>query len=563
MRCQDAVVDALSKEKVRYVFGMSSGHSTAVLYDALHEHPEITPVLVRHEEAASFMASVWYQMTGEPGICSGTAGPGVAHLVPGIWEAYLGCHSIIAVNPAVADKFYGWGMLQEIPQRETFLPVTKWSWKLHQPGKVQWMMRRAFQIASNPPPGPVFLEIPIDVGDSAVELPEYTPCVRPIRIRADLERVKEAADLILKSERPILAVGGGVLRSGAFAELRDFAEMLSIPVCRTETGMGAMPDDHPLVVGGLGFWRTKPAKQVYEEADLIIAVGWHMEEIGTLGWIPLPPRAKLIQVDVDPNMIAKNYVPDIPLVGDAKLVLADLIEVLKTKLQKPGVLRRTERAAMIAKAAKDYEDEILSELTSEAVPIHPARFYHDVQKAVPRDATYVFDVGAHIIWDGSYPYFKMYTPYHASPSDHACVGFGVGGALAAKLARPDKPCACICGDAGVYMMGQELATQREYNAPVSTIFMNNSSIGEIKYWQRELYGRSIATDFTNPYDFVKFAEAQKAEGFHVEKPADIIPTVKEALKACEEGVPALVSIVTDWHYLPPGFHEFFNMVKKK
>jgi acetolactate synthase-1/2/3 large subunit len=555
MRCQEAISDALSKEKVKYVFGMPGGHNTATLYDSLNDHPEIKPVLVRHEEAASFMACVWHQITGEPGVCSATAGPGVAHLTPGIWEAYQGNFGVVAMMAATAQKGMGMGLLQEVPQFDTFKPVSKWTFKLERPDQAQWMTRRAFGLARSPPSGPIVLHVPLDLGDVKADFPEYTPSVLA-NSRASNDKTVEAANLILKSERPVLAVGGGALRSRAFEELREFAELLSIPVLRTETGMGAISDKHPLVVGGLGFWRTSMAKKVYKEADLVIGVGWHMEETSTMGWEPLPKNTKLVQIDADPTMIAKNYLPDVGLVGDAKLVLKDLTEYLR----KTHVKRREHSARIdaILQAKKEFETQILPELTSNMTPIFPPRLYHDIQKVVPEDATYIFDVGSHIAWDGTYPYFNMNTPFHASPSDQACIGFGVGGALAGKLARPDKPCVCVCGDAGVYMMGQELATQYEQNAPVTTIFLNNFGIKEIKYWQNLSWGRSISCDYTNPYDFVKFAESQKACGYHVTKPEDIVPAIKSALKNNEEGISSLVSVVTYWEILSPGFMEFLG-----
>jgi acetolactate synthase-1/2/3 large subunit len=399
------------------------------------------------------------------------------------------------------------------------------------------------------------LHVPIDLGDGKADYSEYRPSV-VVSYKAGNDKIIEAANLILKSERPVLAVGGGALRSRAFEELREFAEMLSIPVLRTETGMGAIPDKHPLVVGGLGFWRTDLAKKVYKDSDLIIAVGWHMEETSTMGWETLPKDAKLIQIDVDPLMVCKNYVADLALVGDAKLILRDIIEYLRAI----HVTKRahSERIDRLLQAKKEFESEILPELTSDMKPIFPPRLYHDIQEVVPEDATYIFDVGSHTAWDGTFPYFEMNTPFQASPSDHACIGFGVGGALAGKLARPDKPCVCICGDSGVYMMGQELATQYEYKAPVTTIFLNNFGIKEIKYFQSLAWKRTISCDYSDPYDFVRFAESQHATGYHVTEPNDIIPAIRSALRDNQEGIPALVSVVTYWEILAPGFMELLG-----
>ncbi|MDH5200991.1 MAG: thiamine pyrophosphate-binding protein, partial [Candidatus Bathyarchaeota archaeon] len=325
-RCWDVIVEALQKEKVGYLFGLP-GHPAA-LYDSLYDAAGIEAVLVRHEASGAFMAMAYAKLTRQPGVCFGSPGPGVANLVPGVLEAHSGCTPLVVLGSSASTALEGKGAFQETPQMEMLRPITKWSFRLPSADRAAWAVRRAFSIASNGKPGPVYLDVPFDVGTSYTSEIEYSPSDRPIRVRPDWERVKEAAGLILASERPVIVAGGGAHASGCSGELTSFSELLGMPVLTTPCGRGVIPESHPLALGLVGLYRTRVGKDVYQGADLILSLGSRNEEFQTAAWSHFPEGAKFVQVDVDPCEIGRNWIPDAALVGDVRLTLQDMMAVL-------------------------------------------------------------------------------------------------------------------------------------------------------------------------------------------------------------------------------------------
>lgn len=243
-RCWDVIVDALQKEKVRFVFGLPG--NPEALYDSLYGAEGIEAVLVRHETSGVFMAMAYAKLTRQPGVCFGSPGPGVANLVPGVLEAHSGCTPLVVLGSSASSMLEGMGAFQETSQVDMFRPITKWLFRLPSADRAAWAMRRAFSLASNGKPGPVYVDVPFDVGVSKTDEARYVPADRPIRVRPDQERVKEAAELLLASERPVIVAGGGSFASAASGELITIAEFLGIPVLTTPCGRGVIPEGHPL-----------------------------------------------------------------------------------------------------------------------------------------------------------------------------------------------------------------------------------------------------------------------------------------------------------------------------
>jgi len=547
-----AIVEALKAENVQYVFGIPG--SSANLYNALYDAPEIKPILVRHEQSAAFMATAYGRLTGKPGICHGTLGPGFSNLLSGILEAYTGCTPVIAICPAVALKHEGMGALQEADQLSIVAPMTKWRTRICRPDRATWAMRRAFSIASNGKPGPVFVEVPQDVGQEKVEMPEYVPADGPLRIRGDPEKIAEAARLLLKAQKPVLIAGGGAYLSRAYEEVRKLAELLCIPVLTTASGRGTISEDHPMAVGLVGLYRTKIGKEVYESADLLISVGARMEELESGLWNWFPRNAKFVQVDIDAFEIGRNWIPDIAIVGDAKLVLRDLIRILRAHIK----TKRLEmpRVRELIRAKKKYEVEVESECMTDAMPIRTRRIVKAINKIFGRNTILVNENGSLDLWSYYWPYYKvMDVGDCVPPSAQTCMGFGVAGAIGAKLAKPGKKVVCVTGDGAFQMAMKELPTAAQYKAPATWVILNNYSLGWPKYLSKIFYQeRYISVDYEIQPDFAAVAESSGCYGERVEKPDAVERALNNALKANSEGLPAVLDFVVE----PFDYNEYFK-----
>jgi len=556
MKAWKTVVDALVREKSRFAFGLVSGPWE--FWDYLND-TDIRPILVRHELSSVQMAIAHARLTGRPGIVMNSPGPGVANMFPGFLEANTGCMPIIAPVPCSEMRTEGMGQMQETDMVTSFRPVSKWAYRVTKPEKVGWAMRRAFTLATGGKPGPIFLEIPLDVGNAEYEGPPYRRVVAGTS-RPDEEDVKRAASLIAKSERPLIVAGGGVMLSQASRELIHLAESLLIPVVTTASGRGCIPEDHPLAFGMVGLYRTRISKKVYEEADLIISIGSKNEEFATGVWSYFPEKAKMIQVDIDPFEIGRNFVPDVSMVGDAKLALRDLASMLATMIKKDQL--HTQRIADLKKAKQEYEEIVTEECRSDDVPIKSRRVVRELNQVFGRNTILANENGSQDLWAYYFPYYKVLdVGGFLGMAEQTCFGMGVVGSIAAKLTKPEMKVVCTTGDTAFQFSMKEVPTAVQYGAPVTWVVLNNYGLGWEHYYQKYwLKSRKLtATKFKAQPDFVKFAEANKIHGERVEKPGDIKGALKRALRANDHGVPALVEFIVGSYDLPEGFHEFHRI----
>jgi acetolactate synthase-1/2/3 large subunit len=556
MKAWKTVVDSLVREKTRFVFGLVAGPWD--FWDYLAE-TEIKPILVRHELSSVQMAMANARLTARPGIVMDSPGPGVANMFAGFLEANTGCIPIIAPVPSSEMRTEGMAQMQETDMVPSFKPVSKWAYRVTNQEKVAWAMRRAFSISAGGKPGPVFLEIPMDVGNSEYTGPPYRSVVLP-RSRPDENDVKEAVALIAKSERPVIVAGGGVILSQASAELLQLAESLLIPVLTTASGRGSIPEDHPLAFGLVGIYRTQISKKAYEEADIIITVGSRNEEFATGAWNYFPGRAKLIQIDIDPFEIGRNLVPDVALVGDAKLALQDLVSNIALVLKKDGM--RTQRIDDLKRAKKEYEDIVSKECKTDVVPIATKRVVRVLNEVFGKDTILANENGSQDLWSYYFPYYKVLNVGCClGMAEQTCFGMGVVGSIAAKLTRPDLKVVCTTGDAAFQFALKEVPTAVQYGAAVTWVVLNNFGLGWEEYYQKywSESGKIVATKFTAQPDFVKYAEANKCYGERVEKPQDIRPALSRALRSNMEGQPAIVEFLVGTFEFPEGFHEFHKI----
>ena len=545
MNAWEAIGNMVRSQGVELVFGL--GDTDLLLY--AEKVPGLTPINVRYEGSAPFMAMAYSRLSGKPGVCNGSPGPGVANLVPGVLEAYSGCVPLVVVCPAVSQKTAGMGEFQECDQLGMMKPITKWSARVPRTERIPWFINRAFSVAINGQPGPVYLEIPYDVGGvfyhELVEVgqPKYVTAKR-IRIAGDPELIDEAADLLLKAKRVVAVAGNGTVYSGASVEFREFIELLGIPFLTTPGGRGILSEDHPLALGLTGLYRTKVGKKIYSDATLIVTVGTRNESFQTHEFKDFPEGAKFIQIDISPFEIGRNWIPDVGIVGDAKIVLRQLVDAIKEKAGNGRNFEEMLPVKEVVKAKKEFEAEVEAECMTEATPIPAKRIVCELSQVFGKNTILVNENGSQDCWSYCFPYYKVQKGSECVPvAEQTCMGMGVVGAIAAKLTKPEKNVVCVTGDGAFQMYMKELPTAAQYNVGCTWVVLNNSALGWVKAAQIEKVGWDTATFKVQP-DFVKWAEACRCYGRRIETPSEIRPALEEALKVNREGIPAVLDFVT-------------------
>ena len=554
MNTWQAIVSTLRAEETKYLFGLPSGD---LFYDALYDSPEIKPVLVREESAGPFMAMGYARISGKPGICYAPSGPGVAHLVPGILEAQSACLPVIAIGCSSKRANAGMGAFQEVDQISIMKPITKWCERVTEPERVFWVMRRAFSLATNGKPGPIYVDVPRDVGARETRLEKYLPAEYPLKSSGDPQKIREAATLLLKAKRPVIIAGGGSISSRAFEEVRKLAELLNLPVMTTPCGRGILSEEHSLSFGLVGLYFSKLGEKVYGESDLLMTLGSRNEDFQSGEQRFFPAGAKYIQVDIDPEEIGRNWIPDLAVAGDVKLVLQALIQELQKAGAKKG--KKNDRISELLKEKISYEAEVKRECLTASVPIKTKRVIREMYEVFGKDTILVNENGSQDLWSYYWPYYKVRrTNSCVAPGEQTCMGGGCSAAIGAKLAMPDRNVVCPTGDGAFQMFMKELPTAVQYRAPVAYLVLNNFSLGWIKFGQRKRGNRFIATDFTVQPDFAQIARASQCYGERVEKPEDIRPSLRRALKATREGIPAVLDFIVDGWDFAPGFLRFYQ-----
>jgi acetolactate synthase-1/2/3 large subunit len=557
-----AVVEVLKAEGVKFIFGMPGGHTIGI-YDALYGQQEISHVLVRHEQHAASMAAGYAQLTGEPGVCCVTAGPGATNLVTSIAEAFVGALPIVIIAGRGATRNAHRGASQEIDQVRIFGPITKWGIRVDRPDLIVESLRQAFNIARSGKPGPVLVDIPQDILASEIEFSDYRPVGKPSGSRGDTGQIAAAAAALLSAKNPVIVSGGGAVASGAAAEVKRLAEALAIPVITTLAGRGILPDDHALAAGGLGHHRQAITKQLLPNADVVLAIGARFEQQET-NWKPdyLPaPGATFIQVDVDPVEIGKSVVAAIGIVGDARRVLQDLL----AEIDKAGAAGRSNDAGArqrindLERARAELESEIAVMVASSARPIHPMRVLRKIRDAFPRDATVGIDVGVLAQgMGGAYPYFKIYQPRATIvPSSFYGMGFVASAFPVARLVYPDRPAVCLVGDGSFQMVMNILPVAAELKLGVTWCILNDGALGSIRDIQTQYFSEHyIGTEFALDLDFARLAQACGCHGERIEDPRDIEKALQRAMAANAAGKPAVLDFVVATERLK-GSVEFF------
>jgi acetolactate synthase-1/2/3 large subunit len=545
-----AVAEALETEGVEYVFGLP-GNPKHLIYD-LTERTKIKFVLVRDESSAAACAYAYARLARRPGVVFSNPGPGITNLVTGLLEATSGSLPVIAISNGVVLAHDGRGAFQELDSVALMRPVTKWAARIVDPATATWTLERAFARATNGRPGAIYIEVPSDLADREVEMPAYRPAMPRHRTRPSAEALEAAGALLAKARRPLLLCGSGAVWSGAASEVRQLAETLGGPVFTTPGGRGIVGEDDPLSLGQVGLYFTALGKHYYEEADLILSVGSRLEAFSTNSWAYWPKGARFIQIDIDPEAIGLNWRPDIGLVGDAALAIAELGRAL------PPLDRdaRRERLERLATAKRRFLEETAAEAARKESPVRVPYVLAAVNKVFGRDTILCKENGGADLWCYYWPWYRVLDIDACVPmAEQTAMGMGVIGTIGAKLARPDRKVVCIAGDGAMNMAMMELATAAELKCGVTWIVLNNRALGWVQYNQLLNRKPFVATQFEVAADFVQIAEAQGCRGFRAVAPDEVEPALEAALAANASGFPALVDVSIRKHDYPQHFQD--------
>lgn len=514
------LIQALARENVDIIFGYPGG---AILptYDEIYRSG-IRHILARHEQGAIHAAEGYARVSGKPGVCVVTSGPGATNVITGIADAMIDSLPLIVITGQVATKVIGSDAFQEADIVGITMPITKHNYQVRDIEDLPRIIKEAFHIATTGRPGPVVIDLPKDVSeatgiftyDQPVDLPGYQPTYTPNKLQ--IRKVREA---VTKAKKPVILAGAGVLHAKGSDELLAYVEQQQIPVVNTLLGLGSFPASHPLAIGMAGMHGEYTANMALHHCDLLINIGARFDDRLTGALSDFAPHAKVAHIDIDPAEIGKNVETHIPVVGDAK----EALKMLIAENGKPSEC--TEWKEQLYEWKKEYplwyekDDEV----------IKPQQLMEIIYEETNGEAVVTTDVGQHQMWAAQY--YKFDKPNHwATSGGLGTMGFGFPAAIGAQFAEPDKPVVSILGDAGFQMTAQEMSILQELNMPVKIIIVNNSSLGMVRQWQElfydERYSHSI---FPIQPDFVKMAEAYNIQGWKVDDPKKVREVLQEAL----------------------------------
>jgi len=543
----EIVAEYLIKENVPYIFGVPGHGNMGFLAAVRDRQDKLKPILTRHEQIAAFMADGYYRVAHKPVATFSSCGPGSINVLIGVAEAMSNSVPFLALTGNVPTTQANSGALQEtfFHQGADFPQVIrafcKRSFPVLRVDRLPNILGQSFKTMLTGRPGPVNIDVPYDLwGEKAdVEMPEPREWAHNIetRIPGNPDTLREALDLLLSVERPLILAGGGVILSDGWDELRELAEALGIPVYTSLLGKGAIPEDHDLCLGVAGAFGVYPAVEAARTADAILALGCRFSDIHASSWTPgytynIPPT-KLIQVDIDPAEIGRNYPVEIGIIADAKTVLRQLIELGKDRPKKDF----SKWLSFLGKAKEDWKKWIRPKCESDETPIAVQRQLSDMREVLPDDAIVTGDAGNAAAWLGQY--FTTVKPKtHHQPGGFSSMGWGPAAILGCKLAAPERVCAAVIGDGAFMMTPQVVSTAVEYDIPAIWIIHNNYTLGAISWLQDAVFNGEIAAYFQrhstgerwNP-DFSKLSEACGGMGEKVTKPEEFKPAMERAIKS--------------------------------
>ncbi|MHB0998304.1 MAG: biosynthetic-type acetolactate synthase large subunit [Armatimonadota bacterium] len=513
------LIEALADEGVDVIFGYP-GAATIPIHDVLMEG-KIRHILVRHEQGAAHAADGYARATGRVGVCLATSGPGALNLVTGIATAYMDSVPMVAITGQVATFKLGTDAFQEADITGVTMPIVKHNILVKDPRDIAPAVREAFHIASTGRPGPVVIDLPMDMSFAEVEY------IRPkdVEIRSYRPntqghplQIKKAAELINSAKKPLIIAGGGIIAANASPELRQLMEKAEIPTVHTLMGKGAFPDGHKLNLGMIGMHGTAYANYAARDCDLLISIGMRFSDRVTGKLSAFAPNAKIIHIDIDPAEIGKMIRPAVPIVGDAKNVLQSLLEKVKIASHEEWI-----------ECLQGYRETHPIKSNGADGRIMPNEIFDAVNRITGGDAIIATDVGQHQMWTAQLG--KVNGPRQfLSSGGLGTMGYGLPAAIGAQVAFPDRKVFLMAGDGSILMNNQELMTAVEQNLPVKIMLFNNGYLGMVRQWQQIFYDRRYAsTNISAQPDFVKLAEAYGGAGIRVTSSEEIMPALEAAM----------------------------------
>ncbi|MCL5005883.1 MAG: biosynthetic-type acetolactate synthase large subunit [Acidobacteria bacterium] len=547
----EILLESLRRQSVKVIFGLPGG-AVLPLYDALYS-AGIRHLLVRHEQAAAFAADGYARVTGKPGVCLVTSGPGATNLLTGLTSALMDSIPVVALTGQVPASLIGKDAFQEADTVGMALPSTKRAFLVRKAADIPSVIQQAFEIAVSGRPGPVLVDFPKSVLVEKAEpsYPAGTETDRPRRLREWNEgEVRRAVDMILESSQPLLYVGGGIISAGASGELRELAELAQIPVTTTLMGLGSFPSSHPLSLGMLGMHGAYATNTAVCHCDLMIAVGARFDDRVTGRIDGFAPNARKIHLDVDPSEINKNVRVDLALVGDAHETLQALVSEIRRRRSFSISPERHQWLQRIGSWKAEYP--LAYDKYSNIVK--PQYVIEAVSRIAKDDAIIAVDVGQHQMWAAQFYNFRQPRTWLSS-SGLGTMGYGFPAAVGAQMAFPDRQVIAFLGDGGFQMTLNDLATIVQYRVPVKIAVINNRSLGMVRQWQEIFFEKRYCdTDLNFSPDFVKLAESYGIRGRRVEHRADVEEAIHDFLNDRE---PRLIDFWVDpaencYPIVPPG-----------
>ncbi|MDD4913185.1 MAG: acetolactate synthase 3 catalytic subunit [Sideroxydans sp.] len=523
----EITIKCLQEEGVEYVFGYPGG-AVLFIYDALFQQDKVKHVLVRHEQAAVHAADGYSRSTDKVGVALVTSGPGLTNAVTGIATAYMDSIPMVVISGQVPTSFIGEDAFQEVDAVGITRPCVKHNFLVKDVKDLAVTLKKAFYLAKSGRPGPVLVDIPKDVSNTKTEFhyPEsvsirsYNP-----QTHGDMGLVKEAVKLLLEAKRPMVYAGGGVVLSDASTQLTELVRKLGFPVTNTLMGLGGYPATDTQNLGMLGMHGTYEANLAMQDCDVLLAVGARFDDrvVGNVKHFTSVPR-KIIHVDIDPASISKRVKVDVPIVGDVKQVLTDMLGVLAASKQKPDAanLKTWWQQIDTWRSRKSLTYKNSDEL------IKPQFVIEKLYEITRGEAFITSDVGQHQMWAAQY--YKFDKPRQwINSGGLGTMGFGLPAAMGVQLAHPGAAVACVTGEGSIQMNIQELSTCKQYNIPIKIIALNNRYLGMVRQWQEFFHGNRYSHSYMDALpDFAKLAEAYGHVGIRVDKPSDVEGALKEA-----------------------------------
>lgn len=531
----EAVVRMLQLHGVEFGFGMG-GFQALPYYDAMARQSQVRHIVIRDEKHGAFAADGYARVKNRPAIADGTLGPGATNLISGAAESYGASIPLVLMTSEVNSGISLRGATQESNQFDMLKPTSKLSLDIRRIDRVPEMLRRAFAAANGGRPGPVNINISEDVFHGTFDYPErdlyadpdtLEACAR--RVRPESHGIERAAEVIRDAQSPVLLAGGGVHLSKAYDEIAAFAEATGMPVATTISGKGALNELHPLAAGICGRY-SRIANDLIMSADVLVVVGCKLGEIATSRWTLIHPETSIVQIDVDPAELGKVYPVTVGVWADAKLGLQDLTAALVPDRPKM-TQRRSERGGLLGQARAKWHEVADQRYRSNESPIHMARLLHELRSALPPNAILVADGGFAAHWSALLYDVQLAGRTYIANRGHAAIGYGLPGAIGAKLAAPDVPVVALCGDNGFAMAVAELETAKRSGANVIAVVVNNNCLGYVKALQHSMYeGRYVSVDFLDT-DYGVVARAFGSEGARVADPNALAAALRWALDA--------------------------------